>query len=161
MQIQIREYTPPDRAALEDAITYLQEYERALEPLEKVPGTEIAPIFLDRLLVENARAHGKLFIATDNTNGNILGFCNAWVETQLEEEQLVHKKWLYISDLAVLPEYQGAGVGTLLISTAEDYAKELQLQRVQLGVLAKSSRSREFYLKCGYREFEITLLKEV
>jgi mycothiol synthase len=161
MHYTIREFHLSDQTAITDLIIYLQEYERSFEPEEKMPGEEIADDFLKRLLRENTENQGKMFLAVKDTDGKAVGFCNAWIESQPEEECLSNQQWLYISDLAVLPEHQGVGVGRLLISAAEDYGKELNLKRVQLGVLARSSNSRQFYAKCGFREFEVTLLKEL
>ncbi len=160
MHCTIRKYRTEDRESVLACIIYLQDFERALEPDEKMPGQEIAESFLDRLHRENAHNDGALFVAVGE-NDVVIGFCNAWVEKQPEEECLTHKAWLYVSDLVVLPDYQGVGLGRKLIDAAEDYGRNLGLERMQLGVLARSQNSRAFYNSCGFREFEVTLVKEL
>ena len=110
MSIVIREYQESDCTEVKKLIVYLQEFERSLEPKLKTPGKEIVDHFLERILKQNLKNDGILFVAI--LGDAVIGFLNAWIEEEPEEEQLITKRWLYISDLAVLPEFQGGGVSS-------------------------------------------------
>lgn len=68
-----------------------------------------------------------------------------------------------IKDLAVAPEYQGSGLGRLLVSTAEDYIRRRLSPGWAASVELMSAAGRErFYERCGYRDFNGTgMLKMV
>ena len=62
-----------------------------------------------------------------------------------------------IKDLAVAPEYQGIGLGRLLISAAEDYIRRRLSPGWAASVELMSAAGREkFYERCGYRSFNGT-----
>lgn len=57
----------------------------------------------------------------------------------------------YISNLAVYSEHRGLGIGTRLISEAENEAKKYKLKRVALDVETHNERAVNFYRKLKYR----------
>src|SRR5439155_3329619 len=61
---------------------------------------------------------------------------------------------LYLSRLAVLPEYRGRGVGGRLLKAAEAWALELACPRVQLGVRLALAPLRAYYERRGYQPVE-------
>jgi len=58
---------------------------------------------------------------------------------------------LYISSLAVAPEFRGRGIGTQLLSAAESLARELRFRQVSLNVVNTNPRARALYVRLGYR----------
>lgn len=57
----------------------------------------------------------------------------------------------YIQDLIVIPEYQGQGVGNMLIESLIDYVKEVQLSGTQIMLDLMCATGREsFYKKYGF-----------
>ena len=57
----------------------------------------------------------------------------------------------YIQDLIVIPEYQGKGVGSMLIESLIEYVKELQLPGTQMMLDLMCAIGREeFYKKYGF-----------
>lgn len=58
------------------------------------------------------------------------------------------RAWIY--HLAVLPEWQSQGVGSLLLSTVEATAKHLGATRILLGVGWSNMKVVPFYTKSGY-----------
>ncbi|NCN05048.1 MAG: GNAT family N-acetyltransferase [Spirochaetales bacterium] len=60
---------------------------------------------------------------------------------------------LYISDLLVHKEFRGQGIGSRLISVAEDYARSIGCVRIMLHNRKKDqSYARGYYTGLGYRE---------
>jgi len=58
---------------------------------------------------------------------------------------------IYISDLIVSNEFRGKGIGTLLMTEAEKYARENGANIIWL-VTGKGLRSNSFYKKFGYKK---------
>lgn len=58
---------------------------------------------------------------------------------------------LYISGLAVLPEYRGRGLGERLMNFAEQKARQLGLQKIS-GIAFEDNPACRLYERMGYRE---------
>ena len=56
----------------------------------------------------------------------------------------------FISNVAVLPERQGRGIGTKLLSRAEDKAREQGFRKLSLTVDTKNERARALYARIGF-----------
>ncbi len=57
----------------------------------------------------------------------------------------------YISDLGVIPDYQGQGVGQLLLDHAETWARERGRDRLTLWVAGGNARAIHVYQKAGLK----------
>lgn len=57
----------------------------------------------------------------------------------------------YINTLAVLPDSQGQGIGTYLLSYAENKAREMHYNKCALSVEVNNLRARTLYERVGYR----------
>ena len=55
-----------------------------------------------------------------------------------------------IKELALLPNYQGFGIGRLLLEAAEEWAKSKGAKGIRLISGMSRTGAHEFYLKCGY-----------
>jgi len=69
----------------------------------------------------------------------------------------------FISNLAVLPDYQGKGLGKALLNQAEVKAKELGLHKLSLTVDVENDRAISLYKKIGFtlvETVEINFLKK-
>ena len=67
---------------------------------------------------------------------------------------------LEIAVLGVRKEYHRQGVGTALVEAAKERAREmgysfLQVKTVQMGRYPEYDVTNRFYLRCGFREFEV------
>jgi ribosomal protein S18 acetylase RimI-like enzyme len=58
----------------------------------------------------------------------------------------------YISTLAVLPEFEGRGIGTMLLAHAEDRAKRDGFSKCSLGVDIENERAIRLYKRLGYKQ---------
>lgn len=61
-----------------------------------------------------------------------------------------HEEWEIIK-LAVLPEFQGQGIGKLLINTVVDYAKQLRINRLVLDSNSQLTTAIRLYKKFGFQ----------
>lgn len=61
---------------------------------------------------------------------------------------------LYVSSLYVLPQFQGFGIGKLLISNAAEVAKQKSYDRIWLGVMKDNNKALVWYNKIGFNFIE-------
>ncbi|MDO4459124.1 MAG: GNAT family N-acetyltransferase [Clostridia bacterium] len=80
------------------------------------------------------------------------------------------KKLVSLTHLAVLPEYGGKGIGKMLCNAVEDYARENNIDTVELYV-RENNDAIKLYKRCGYvgaayfprksiRQYAIYMLKK-
>ncbi|MCY3634004.1 MAG: GNAT family N-acetyltransferase [bacterium] len=62
------------------------------------------------------------------------------------------KDHLYIDNVAVLPQAQGAGIGAALLGFADAQAQRVGQNEIRLYINEKMTENLEYYPKKGYRE---------
>ncbi len=151
----IREYRPSDAGSIKDCLFVLQEYVHALEPGVVATGKQVYDSYFEYLIDEVKNKDGKIYLAeADNKVMAFIGFF-------FIQEPYESVPSLYVSDLVVLVEYRGLGVGTKLLEYADNYAKEKNCKFVKITPLAKNSGAVDLYRKTGFIDYAITLVKKV
>ena len=93
---------------------------------------------------------GLFFIATDEQN--VIGTVMAGYDG--------HRGWIY--SLAVAPQYRQAGVGSQLLSLAEEKLSEKGCMKINLQIMEGNESVEAFYLSNGYQaEKRISLGKQL
>jgi ribosomal protein S18 acetylase RimI-like enzyme len=95
--------------------------------------------------LEDQPANSFLFVAED-ADGERVGF----IHLQRTEDFFNGRSNCHISDLAVAPPHEGQGVGTALLTHAENWAREHHCQLVTLAVFPGNERARRLYEAAGY-----------
>jgi ribosomal protein S18 acetylase RimI-like enzyme len=62
---------------------------------------------------------------------------------------------LNVHDLAVLPDFQGRGIGRALLAAAEERARARGCCKLTLEVREDNHRARKLYAQRGFRDFEL------
>jgi GNAT superfamily N-acetyltransferase len=106
--------------------------------------------------LEDQPANSYLFVAED-ADGERVGF----IHLQRTADFFTGRSNCHISDLAVLPEHEGNGVGQALLLHAEDWAREHHCQLVTLAVFPGNERARALYEHSGYAPDLLRLAKSV
>lgn len=80
----------------------------------------------------------------------------AYVDAQLVGVVKVHigENDCYFSRLAVLPSFQGKGIGSCLVRAIETIVGEKQINRIQCKVRKSETNNIHFYQKIGYKVIE-------
>jgi ribosomal protein S18 acetylase RimI-like enzyme len=97
-----------------------------------------------------------IFIAED-VKGIKLGFIHLKTGTDYYNDE-VHG---HISDIIVAPEGKGRGIGSLLMTKAEDWARSNGYRWLTLSVFAQNLHAREVYSRLGYGEDIMKYVKEL
>jgi ribosomal protein S18 acetylase RimI-like enzyme len=106
--------------------------------------------------LEDQPANSYLFVAED-TDGERVGF----IHLQRTADFFTGRSNCHISDLAVLPQHEGNGVGQALLLHAENWAREHHCQLVTLAVFPGNERARALYERSGYAPDLLRLAKSV
>ncbi|MCW8807655.1 MAG: GNAT family N-acetyltransferase [Rhodanobacter sp.] len=106
--------------------------------------------------LEDQPANSYLFVAEDE-NGDRAGF----IHLQRTTDFFTGRSNCHVSDLAVLPQHEGKGIGKALLAHAEDWAREHHCQLVTLAVFPGNERARAVYEACGYSTDLLRLAKPV
>lgn len=68
---------------------------------------------------------------------------------------------LYLTDMAVVPELQGQGVGRLCVEEAKRMAREWPADAIRLDAYNAAAGAGDFYRKCGFREVGRVIYRNV
>jgi GNAT superfamily N-acetyltransferase len=154
-EITVRQSVAADREALMALMIELQDFERQIETDRAVPDREFAAWYIDRLSRVIADGNGLILVAT--SDGVPCGF----VAGCPEEEPEMRDWYFYIAELVVSESYRGRGIGHRLVLAMEDAARARGLKRMGIGVLAGSDRVHRLYRELGYRDYAISLRKDL
>ena len=88
------------------------------------------------------------------------------VEAFLSIEVYREDGYIYLDDFSVTAEYRDKGIGTKLVSMAEDYSGSIGVSAIVLHVEKTNERAHRFYRKLGYSDHEdqgkrIMMVKEL
>jgi GNAT superfamily N-acetyltransferase len=155
---RIRDGKLPDDAHIGQAfIMGLQLFEKAMEDDRRIDAT-VAEEFFAVLASRVAEKQGRIFIAEDS-GGEPIGWAACFVdENEIYVEPEV-RRYGYVSELYVVEEARGQGIGRALIAKCETHFRTLCLQVMLIGVLAKNTNARRSYLAAGFRPYSEMLQK--
>ena len=84
----------------------------------------------------------------------LIGICGVWILNKLYSGKHVEPDNVIIS-----PQYQGKGIGELMLNFLNDYAKEIGCDRAEVNCYAKNVRGKKFWENQGYEALGIHLIK--
>jgi ribosomal protein S18 acetylase RimI-like enzyme len=136
----------------------LHEHERQFNPRVR-PSETMGSWYIDRLKQEITGSGGSLLVA-ERSDGVVGYAALTFVIAADERDELPHS-YAEVCDLAVARRWRSAGVGSALLTACETLARDKGVDVLRLGVLARNSRARAFYLRNGLEEVYITLEKKL
>lgn len=116
------------------------------DDVEAVHAVEVAsfptPWTLDAFhheMCENQFAH---YIVAENEQSKIVGFCGMWIVVDSAQ----------ITNVAVLHEARGQGIGEGLMRHAMNYAKEADVETMSLEVRVSNEVAQNLYRKLNFQD---------
>lgn len=95
------------------------------------------------------------FIFVVEASGELVG--RLW----LAERQMGGRRTLFIYDISIDPEQQGRGYGRAAMRLAEDEARTLGIDRIELNVFGGNDVARGLYRSMGYVETSAQMRKDL
>ncbi|WP_371189524.1 GNAT family N-acetyltransferase [Thalassotalea maritima] len=108
--------------------------------------------YIFEMLAETSMPNTTLIAELDSTP---LGF----IHVRTHRDGITGETCGTVPLLAVSPESQGFGVGKLLMSAAETWAKNLGCRLLHLEVFANNSKAQHFYQNLGFQPEMLHMIK--
>jgi aminoglycoside 6'-N-acetyltransferase I len=151
-EMNIRRYAPEDRQAALALAPRLEigvaEWRNPADVARAVTGWVVSS------LDAHAAERRAVFVAVDGEQ--LVGLV-----TLAEQRHFTGEVDAYVGELAVSAGYERRGVGRLLMDAAENWARARGLRFVTLQTGAANETARAFYARCGYREEDVRLTKDL
>ena len=148
---------PEDKPALLGFIMGMQHFEKAIEA-DRRTDPSVADEFYAVIIERVAKKNGCILLAEDES-GKAIGWAAAYED---ENEVYVHadeRLFGYISELYVVGELRGRGIGRALIAACEGWAIARGLKVMMLGALARNTRAQALYRDAGFADYATMLRK--
>jgi len=133
MSWKLRKATLDDKEKIEELFVKMLQ---SIYNTDNVSGYEVGD--LDKFF----RNQGD-WICVAEDNGVVIAFLS--IEFHYEEE-----KFIYLDDLSVLDSYRNLGIGTQLIRTAEQYARDVNFSTIVFHVEKSNESAFRLYRRLGY-----------
>lgn len=163
MDITVREYQDSDKSTLQSILERLQDYVVATDSIQRIRRTEEFGLqALNNTLETYKTNNGEILFA--ETDGKIIGYCFGFVHDKQSEENLLEvipTQLGVVEDIFVDENYRGQGIGKMLLAEMEKYLKEKGCDSLWLEVFAENKEAHNAYLKMGYLDREIGMLKKI
>ena len=98
----------------------------------------------------------EIFIAVDSS-GQPCGFIHVVMQT----DYYTGEPHAHLTDIVVIAEAEGKGVGKILLQKADEWAKQKNARWITLNVFDGNDRARTVYEKAGYKAEWIKYLKPI
>ncbi len=105
-------------------------------------------------------ANERCLLLVGEQAGVVVGFIEASVRVP-ERPDEADERWCGITNLAVEPRWQRHGLGTLLVSAVEGWARSQGIDQVRLDVFAFNDAAQALYAGLGYHAIALHLGKSL
>jgi GNAT superfamily N-acetyltransferase len=157
--IQIRDAKLPQEVPqLLEFIMGLQRFESAFEPNRRLD-PPVAAEYFALLEADVCSKGGRILVAEEEDGRTLLGWCV--VHAQEDDIYVIgeERTYAYISELFIVEQARGQGLGRALIAACEDWAKSKGLDVMRIGVLPGNRRTAMIYERAGYQPYAVQLRK--
>lgn len=152
--ITIQKYEISYSGSVDKLFLELQKHENKYDKFKSTK-FENAIKYRTELLEKINDQHGEMLVA--KIHSEVVGLV-AWF---LVEELEFDEPYGYISDIVVLKQYRGKGIGQKLLDESIGHMSKTGIKRVHIGVLLGNSQAKDFYIKNGFTEYSVELTKVI
>lgn len=139
-------------AILEDILQIQLLYKKQLDVMQEHQPYYYKTDFIDLAFLEEMinSIDNDFLVAVDHNE--IVGMVALYIEHTLPYECYVPHRYLNFADIYVEPEYRSKGVGKQLIDAVKQWAKDKQVDYIELYVVKENPRAYDLYFKEGFEE---------
>jgi ribosomal protein S18 acetylase RimI-like enzyme len=156
--ITVRPYHSGDLAAVRRCVIELQDFERTIDPRLR-PGDAMADDYWQRILSRCRESNGRAFVAVDDRE--VVGLIAVLAAEPFMELDDPPGTYGLVTDLVVLAPYRRRGIGKMLLTQAETFARTAGATELRIGVLAANAGARRLYVGCGFVTYSEILTKRL
>jgi len=146
LSIEIREANLADEAHAAGLLAVLGSYAAS-----EMGGGTALPEDVQRRLVAGLREQPHALILLAFNGADVVGIATCFFGFSTFSARPL----LNVHDLAVLPDFQGRGIGRALLFAAEERARARGCAKLTLEVREDNARARGLYHERGFRDFEL------
>ena len=147
-----------DRAQVRACLIELQDFERQIDP--RMPsGEDIAEAYIPDMLQRCIDSAGAILVA--EIDRLVVGYVTILTKVSSDEIGAGDHEFGLITDVVVLREHRGKGLGKALLQAAETYAKENGVKWLRIGALAPNKSATTLYSSMGFSELYVELEKDL
>jgi GNAT superfamily N-acetyltransferase len=147
---------PEDKSAILTFIQGLQVFEHAMEPDRRTDAT-VAEEFYREITSRVQKRKGQILIA--ELGGQAVGWAVVYPDENDIYVEARERTFAYISELFVVEETRGTGVGRNLIAACESWARDRGITVMLIGVLSGNRRAEAIYRQAGFAPYATQLRK--
>ncbi len=153
----VRHATPDDVEGMVEVYLSSARHHAALAPdAYHVPAADAVRERFGHAMAEADEEDLHLVAVVD---GRVVGHADAWLGATAGRSSMRIPKRTAQIGIAILDEWRGRGLGTLLMDTIEDWAREQGLDGLVLDVAAENDGARRLYAKLAYQPVSETMTK--
>ncbi len=162
MKVTLRDYRPTDRRHLARCLDGVMDHLAGLDPWHRLARRADHSSRSIRALLAHVRDdHGFVLVA--EADGVAAGVSVAWLNRITPAGRTAERPTRsgYVSDLAVLPEWRGHGIGTTLLRATEARFRKAGCDQLTLGVFFPNTGATRLYEREGFAVRSLQLAKEL
>lgn len=96
-----------------------------------------------------AQANVRAFIAY--ADDAPVGYVLVFIHEQAANTFNPSRRWLYVDQISVEPEWEGQGIGRQLMRTVVEYARSARIDELETDTWAFNSAAQEFFSAVGFQ----------
>ncbi len=145
----MRAYRAADAAGLRRCVVELQDFEGGIDRWA-AEGELVADPYIEHLHQKCAAEDGCVFVA--HAGNEVCGFVAVQARVRSDGLDEIDHLYAYVSDVVVLNEFRGRGIGRALLQRAERFALERGASVIRIDVLSENRGAMRLYRKLGFRD---------
>lgn len=140
------------KAAAKDVHIICSLYEILFREMAKLQPLHFQDAVQERSFLESviANEHADILLAV--LKEEIAGFALVQEKTTESFSCFLSHRYAYLMDLVVKPEARGKGIGTFLVNGVKEWARERNLEYMELNVLSENTNAIQLYEREKFQE---------
>jgi GNAT superfamily N-acetyltransferase len=149
-------FSPADLDGVLAVVRGLQAHELTIEPRTRPPA-DIGSWYVDERLAEAKKDGGTFLVA--HQRSRVVGYAIVFPRLANRYTHEVNYDYALLTELAVLPQARGGGIGRALIAACEAIARQCGARWLRINALAANQGALALYRREGFADRSIELEK--
>jgi len=158
MNIEIREAVMHDYEGLCEIYAELDEQHRLNHPELFIKPDDYGRTkeYISEIINDSNKA---IFVA--DIDSKVAGFTECYIQKSSDFPVSKKREWIQIDGIAVREEYQNHHIGSLLLKKITEWARDKEVNRIELKVYTFNKNASEFYSGKGFKDLSKTMFLDI